>query len=100
MALQDHDADRRAAEVRAALHQYGHHYYVLDAPLVSDAEYDRLFQELQALEAAHPELRTPDSPTQRVGGSLLGGFRHRAPRRAHAQHPHRNRQRPQRRAGF
>ena len=82
MALQDHDAERRAAELRAALHQYGHHYYVLDAPLVSDAEYDRLFQELQALEAAHPQLRTPDSPTLRVGGSLLDGFatvRHAVP---------------------
>ena len=82
MALQDHDAERRATELRAALHQYGHHYYVLDAPLVSDAEYDRLFQELQALEAAYPELRTPDSPTQRVGGSLLDGFatvRHAVP---------------------
>jgi DNA ligase (NAD+) len=82
MALQDHDAERRAAELRAVLHQYGHHYYVLDAPLVSDAEYDRLLQELQALEAAHPQLRTSDSPTQRVGGSLLDGFatvRHAVP---------------------
>lgn len=82
MALQDHDAERRAAELRAALHQYGHHYYVLDAPLVSDAVYDALFQELQAVEAAHPQLRTPDSPTQRVGGSLLDGFatvRHAVP---------------------
>ena len=82
MALQDPAAERRAAELRAALHQYGHHYYVLDAPLVSDAEYDRLFQELQALETAHPQLRTPDSPTQRVGGSLLDGFaavRHAVP---------------------
>ena len=82
MALQDHDAERRAAELRAVLHQYGHHYYVLDAPLVSDAVYDTLFQELQALEAAHPQLRTPDSPTQRVGGSLLDGFatvRHAVP---------------------
>ena len=82
MALQDPAAERRAAELRAALHHYGHHYYVLDAPLVSDAEYDRLFQELQALETAHPQLRTPDSPTQRVGGSLLDGFatvRHAVP---------------------
>jgi DNA ligase (NAD+) len=82
MALQDPAAERRAAELRAVLHTYGHHYYVLDAPLVSDAEYDRLFQELQALETAHPHLRTPDSPTQRVGGSLLDGFatvRHAVP---------------------
>ena len=82
MALQDPAAERRAAELRAELHTYGHHYYVLDAPLVSDAVYDALFQELQALEAAHPQLRTPDSPTQRVGGSLLDGFatvRHAVP---------------------
>ena len=53
---------------------------MLDAPEISDAEYDRLFRELQALEAAHPELRTPDSPTQRVGA---------APATALAKHTHR-----------
>ncbi len=82
MAAQNDAVERRAAELRADLHRLGHHYYVLDAPLVSDAAYDALFQELQALEAAHPQLRTPDSPTQRVGGSLLGGFatvRHAVP---------------------
>jgi DNA ligase (NAD+) len=57
----------RAAELRRILDRAIHAYYVLDAPEMSDAEYDRLFQELQALEAEHPELRTPDSPTQRVG---------------------------------
>ncbi len=59
-----------------------HAYYVLDAPIVPDAEYDRLFRELQALEAAHPQLQTPDSPTQRVGGKALDGFAsvtHRVP---------------------
>ncbi len=61
----------RAAELRAQLNHHGHRYYVLDAPEIPDAEYDRLFRELQALEAAHPELLTPDSPTQRVGGALL-----------------------------
>ncbi|BCL75364.1 DNA ligase [Jeongeupia sp. HS-3] len=64
----------RAAELRALLHRYGHEYYVLDAPTVPDAEYDRLFRELEALEAAHPELKTVDSPTLRVGGKPLPQF--------------------------
>jgi DNA ligase (NAD+) len=63
-----------AAELRKQLHHHGHQYYVLDAPTIPDAEYDRLFKELQALEAAHPELLTPDSPTQRVGGKPLDSF--------------------------
>jgi DNA ligase (NAD+) len=64
------------------LHQHAHAYYTLDAPEIPDAEYDRLFRELQALESAHPELLTPDSPTQRVGGKVLDAFaavRHRVP---------------------
>ncbi len=72
----------RAAGLRAQLHHHAHRYYVLDAPEIPDAEYDRLFQELQALEAAHPELLTPDSPTQRVGGKVLDGLqpvRHAVP---------------------
>jgi len=64
----------RASELRAQLHHHGHLYYVLDAPTVPDAEYDRLFKELQALETTHPELITPDSPTQRVGGRPLDAF--------------------------
>jgi DNA ligase (NAD+) len=64
----------RAAELRRQLHHHAHQYYVLDAPELPDAEYDRLFRELQALEAAHPELLTPDSPTLRVGGKALDGF--------------------------
>nr|WP_315479158.1 NAD-dependent DNA ligase LigA [uncultured Rhodoferax sp.] len=60
--------------LRAQLHHHAHQYYVLDAPTVPDAEYDRLFRELQALEAAHPEWLTPDSPTQRVGGKPLDAF--------------------------
>jgi DNA ligase (NAD+) len=64
----------RAAELRTRLHHHAHRYYVLDAPEIPDAEYDRLFNELQALEAAHPELRTADSPTQRVIGRVLEGF--------------------------
>ncbi len=72
----------RAAELRAALHHHAHRYYTLDAPEIPDAEYDRLFRELQALETAHPELLTPDSPTQRVMGTVLDGFtpvRHTVP---------------------
>ncbi len=72
----------RADALRELLHHHAHQYYVLDAPQIPDAEYDKLFQELQALEAQHPELRTPDSPTQRVGGQVLEGFakvRHRVP---------------------
>jgi len=64
----------RAAELRAALHHHAHRYYVLDEPEIPDAEYDRLFQALQAIEEANPELRTPDSPTQRVIGRVLDGF--------------------------
>ena len=59
--------ERRAQELRALLHQASYDYYVLDRPTVADIEYDRLFRELQAIEADHPELRTPDSPTMRVG---------------------------------
>jgi DNA ligase (NAD+) len=58
----------RAAELRSALEHHGYRYYVLDDPEIGDAEYDALLDELRALEAEHPELRTPDSPTQRVGG--------------------------------
>jgi DNA ligase (NAD+) len=73
---------QRAAELRASLQHHAHQYYVLDAPQIPDAEYDRLFQQLQALEAEHPELLTPDSPTQRVIGRVLDGFtpvRHAVP---------------------
>ena len=76
------DPAPRAAELRALLQHHAHRYYVLDAPLIPDAEYDRLFQELQAIEAAHPELLTADSPTQRVIGRVLDGFepvRHAVP---------------------
>ena len=72
----------RAAALRAELNLHAHRYYVLDEPSLPDAEYDKLFQELQALEAAHSELQTPDSPTQRVGGAVLAGLtpvRHAVP---------------------
>jgi DNA ligase (NAD+) len=64
----------RAAELRALLSHHAHRYYVLDAPEIPDAEYDKLFQELQAIEAAQPELLSADSPTQRVIGRVLDGL--------------------------
>ena len=73
---------QRAVELREQLQLHAHRYYVLDAPAIPDAEYDRLFQELQAIEAAHPELLNADSPTQRVIGKVLDGFapvRHTVP---------------------
>ncbi|MGQ3051176.1 MAG: NAD-dependent DNA ligase LigA [Roseateles sp.] len=75
-------AGQRAADLRAQLNHHAHLYYVLDTPELPDAEYDKLFAELQALEAAHPELLTPDSPTQRVIGAVLPGLtpvRHAVP---------------------
>jgi len=65
----------RAAFLRAEIERHNHAYYVLDAPEIQDAEYDRLFQELLDIEAAHPELALTDSPTRRVGGSPLPEFR-------------------------
>jgi len=64
----------RAAALRREIERHNYAYYVLDQPTVPDAEYDRLFRELQALEAEHPELVTPDSPTRRVGGKPLDAF--------------------------
>jgi DNA ligase (NAD+) len=72
----------QAAALRVQIEQHNHSYYVLDQPTVSDAEYDRLFRTLQALELAFPELLRPDSPTQRVGGAPLAAFnevRHATP---------------------
>jgi DNA ligase (NAD+) len=68
-------AATRAAELRRILERANHAYYVLDRPEMSDAEYDRLFRELQALEQAHPTVRSPDSPTLRVGAEPAAGFR-------------------------
>lgn len=64
----------RMAELRSLLANYSYHYHVMDEPTVSDAVYDSLFHELKDLETLHPECITPDSPTQRVGSELLGGF--------------------------
>lgn len=65
----------RAKELRELLAKYSYEYHVLDSPSVDDAVYDSLFGELKKIEAEHPDLITPDSPTQRVGNELLGGFR-------------------------
>ena len=72
----------KVAQLRAQLNQWAHEYYVQDAPTVPDGEYDRVYQQLQALEGAYPELITPDSPTQRVIGAVLDGLapvRHAVP---------------------
>jgi DNA ligase (NAD+) len=68
------DIKARSAFLHAGLQRYGHAYYVLDNPLVPDAEYDKLFLELQNLEQQYPELKTPDSPTLRIGGAPLPEF--------------------------
>jgi len=68
------DVKKRVAELRQALHHHNHLYYVLDEPEISDAEYDRLMQELTSLEMAYPEIVAPDSPTQRVGAPPLASF--------------------------
>jgi DNA ligase (NAD+) len=67
-------AAKRAGKLRQVINIHNHSYYVLDDSTISDAEYDRLLQELRALELEYPELQTPDSPTQRVGGALADGF--------------------------
>ncbi|MDO4640313.1 MAG: NAD-dependent DNA ligase LigA [Neisseria sp.] len=76
------DIARRIQTLTEQLNRYAYEYYTLDAPSVPDAEYDKLFRELEALEIAHPDLRLPESPTQRVGGEPLAGFesvRHEVP---------------------
>src|SRR3990172_6212675 len=76
------DFVKRIAHLRAENEQHNYRYYVLDNPSIPDAEFDKLFRELQALEAQHPELLTADSPTQRVGGKVLDAFapvRHAVP---------------------
>ena len=72
----------QAADLRRRIDDANYRYYVLDDPDIPDAEYDRLMRELQALEAAHPQLATPDSPTRRVGAAPSSGFaevRHAVP---------------------
>src|ERR1700733_7177432 len=64
----------RIQQLRQQIDEHSYRYYVLDNPTIPDAEYDRLFRELQTLEAEHPKLITPDSPTQRVGAAPLKEF--------------------------
>ena len=64
----------RAAKLRAEIEAHNHAYYVLDSPTISDAEFDQLFRELEALERDYPELVSPDSPTQRVSGEPAAEF--------------------------
>ena len=68
------EVKQHVAQLRAEIERHAHAYYVLDTPTIPDAEYDRLFRELQSLETQYPELLTADSPTQRVGGKILDGF--------------------------
>ncbi|MCJ7807768.1 MAG: NAD-dependent DNA ligase LigA, partial [Dehalococcoidia bacterium] len=67
-------AEKRIAELREQIYYHNHRYHVLDSPEVSDAEYDALMAEIRGLEEEHPELITPDSPTQRVGAAPLEAF--------------------------
>src|SRR5260370_5598998 len=74
MASPPKGTEQEVEKLRDEIRRHEHLYYVLDAPEVSDAEFDRLMQELKRVEAAHPALVTPDSPTQRVGGKPREGF--------------------------
>ena len=69
------EAAREISELRRQITEHEYRYYVLDDPVISDAEFDKLFRRLQQLEAQYPELMTPDSPTQRVGGQVSSAFR-------------------------
>ena len=72
--MNEADAAARAAGLRETINRHAHLYYVLDRPEIDDAAYDALYRELQTLEQEYPELRTADSPTQRVGAAPLEGF--------------------------
>src|ERR1700723_3057227 len=81
-AVDEKKISEEIEDLREKLHHHEHLYYVLDQPEITDAEYDRMMRRLQALEAEHPDLVTPDSPTQRVGGKAREGFvkvRHSSP---------------------
>ena len=74
--------EARIDDLRRQIRYHEERYYILNQPEIADAEFDALLKQLQALEADHPELCTPDSPTQRVGGAILEGLptaRHREP---------------------
>jgi DNA ligase (NAD+) len=73
--MSEQSAQKRSHEISALIHHYNHQYYVLDEPSVPDVEYDRLMQELIAIETSYPNLKTIDSPSQKVGGEALKSFR-------------------------
>jgi len=76
------DFAKRILKIRERINNHNYHYYVLNDPIISDSEYDKLLRELETLEATHPELITPDSPTQRIGAAPLtefGTIRHTIP---------------------
>ena len=73
--MKKQDAITRLSELRQLMAKYSYEYYVLDEPSVSDAVYDGLMRELKSIEAEYPDLITPDSPTQRVGGTPLNEFK-------------------------
>ena len=80
--MNNEQVNTRVEELQAILSEHNHRYYVLDDPMISDAEYDRLFRELQDIERAHPELLQSNSQTKRVGGTVLDEFstlKHRIP---------------------
>ncbi len=68
------EAKQKINKLRELLNYHNHRYYVLDSPEISDAEYDKLMRELKQLEDEHPELITPDSPTQRIGAAPVEAF--------------------------
>lgn len=92
-----HAVAARVKQLREEIEHHNYQYYVLDAPSLPDAEFDKLFRELQALEAAHPALATPDSPTQRVGAIPLTDFAqvsHRIPMLSLRNHSKMRRSKP------
>ncbi len=80
--MNDKNIEQTVRDLQKRLREHNYRYYVLDDPVISDAEYDRMFRELQELEKAHPEFSRPDSPTKRIGGTLqkaFGTLEHRTP---------------------
>ncbi|MEJ2550391.1 MAG: NAD-dependent DNA ligase LigA [Anaerolineales bacterium] len=73
--MADETIRKRVAKLKEEIRMHNYRYYVLNSPIISDAEFDKLIRELEDLEAQHPELKSPDSPTQRVGGTPAEGFR-------------------------
>src|SRR5690606_30225231 len=72
--MQNHEAQQRLSALREEIARHNHRYYTMDAPIISDAQYDKLMAELLALEGAHADLVTPDSPSQRVGATSSTAF--------------------------